>query len=41
MARKFFLAAAGTFLLALSFRFGASTATVQAPGNPVVATFGL
>lgn len=30
MARKFFLVAAGMFLLALSYHFGASTATAQA-----------
>jgi hypothetical protein len=36
MARKFFLVAAGMFLLALSYHLGASTATAQAPGNPVV-----
>jgi hypothetical protein len=37
MPRKFFLVAAGMFLLALSYHFGASTATAQAPGNPIVA----
>ena len=35
-ARQFFLVAAGMFLLALSYHFGASTATAQAPGNPIV-----
>ena len=40
MARKFFYVCAGMFLLALSYHFGASTATAQSPGNPVVATFG-
>jgi hypothetical protein len=40
MARKFFLVAAGMLMLALSYHFGASTATAQAPGNPVVASFG-
>lgn len=39
MAKKFFYVCAGTFLLALSYHFGASTATAQAPSNPVVATF--
>ena len=35
-ARKFFFVCAGLFLLALSYHFGAGTATAQAPGNPVV-----
>ena len=35
MARKFFYVCAGMFLLALSYHFGASTATAQAPSNPV------
>ena len=37
MARKFFYVCAGMFLLALSYHFGASTATAQAPGNQAVA----
>jgi hypothetical protein len=37
MARKFFLVAAGMFLLALSYHFGASMATAQSAGNPAVA----
>jgi hypothetical protein len=37
VARKFFLVAAGMFLIALSFHLGFTTATAQAPGNPVVA----
>ena len=40
MARKFFYVCAGTFLLALSYHFGASTATAQAPSNSVVALYG-
>jgi len=36
-ARAFFFVCAGIFLLALAYRFGATTATAQAPGNPVVA----
>ena len=35
MARKFFFVCAGMFLLALSYYFGASTATAQ-QGTPVV-----
>jgi len=37
MPRKFFYLCAGMFLLALSYHFGASTATAQASGSPVVA----
>jgi hypothetical protein len=40
MVRKFFFAAAGMFLLALSYHLSASTATAQAPGNPVVGISG-
>ena len=40
MARKFFYVCAGMLMLALSYHFGASTATAQAPSNPVVASFG-
>jgi hypothetical protein len=36
MARKFFYICAGMFLLALSFHLGFTTASAQAPGNPVV-----
>jgi hypothetical protein len=39
MARKFFYVCAGMLMLALSYHFGATTATAQAPSNPVVATF--
>ena len=39
MARKFFYVCAGMLMLALSYHLGANTATAQAPGNPVVATF--
>ena len=39
MARKFFYVCAGMLMLAVSYHFGASTATAQAPSNPVVATF--
>ena len=37
MARKFFYVCAGMLMLALSYHFGASTATAQASGNLVVA----
>jgi hypothetical protein len=37
MARKFSYVAARMLMLALSFHFGFTTATAQAPGNPVVA----
>jgi hypothetical protein len=40
MARKFFYICAGMLMLALSYHFGASTATAQAPSNPVVAVQG-
>jgi hypothetical protein len=40
MARKFFYVCAGLFLLALTYHFGASTATAQAPANPVAAASG-
>ena len=36
MARKFFYVCAGMLMLAFSYHFGASTATAQAPSNPVV-----
>ena len=39
-AKAFFFVCAGVFLLALSYHFGAMSAGAQAPGNPVVATFG-
>lgn len=37
MARKFFYVCAGMLMLALSYHFGFTTASAQAPGNPVVA----
>ena len=37
MAKKFFYVCAGIFLLALSYHFGASSASAQAPSNSVVA----
>lgn len=40
MAKKFFYVSAGMFLLALAYHLGASTATAQAPSNPVVAFSG-
>lgn len=40
MAKRFFYVCAGIFLLALSYHLGARSAGAQAPGNPVVATFG-
>jgi len=39
-ARAFFFVCAGLLCLALAYHFGARSATAQAPGNPVVATFG-
>lgn len=36
MARRFFYIAAGMLMLALSYHFGFSTASAQAPGNPIV-----
>ena len=36
MLRRFFYASASLFLLALAYQLGASTATAQAPSNPVV-----
>ena len=33
MARKFFYVCAGMLMLALSYHFGFSTASAQAPGN--------
>lgn len=36
-AKAFFFVCAGVFLLALAYHFGATTATAQAPGNPIVA----
>lgn len=41
MAKRFFYVCAGIFLLALSYHFGARSAGAQAPGNPVVAAFGV
>lgn len=40
MARKFFYVCAGLFLLTLSYHFGATTATAQAPASAVVAASG-
>ena len=37
MARKFFYVCAGLFMLALSYHFGATTATAQAPASSVAA----
>jgi hypothetical protein len=39
-ARSFFYACLGILALALAYHFGATTATAQAPGNPVVAAWG-
>ncbi|MCC6650498.1 MAG: hypothetical protein IT348_05050 [Candidatus Eisenbacteria bacterium] len=36
MAKKFFYVCAGIFLLALSYHFGANTATAQGAGNSIV-----
>ena len=38
-ARSFFFVCLGILALALAYHFGATTATAQAPGNPVVAAF--
>lgn len=40
MARKFAYACAGVLMLAIAYHLGASTASAQAPGNPVVASLG-
>jgi hypothetical protein len=40
-ARSFFFVCLGILALALAYHFGATTATAQAPGNPVVGTFGI
>jgi hypothetical protein len=37
--KKLFLASASVLMLALAYHLGASTATAQAPSNPVVAVF--
>jgi hypothetical protein len=37
MAKRFFYVSAGLLCLALAYHFGATSATAQAPGNPVVA----
>lgn len=39
MLRKLFYVSASLLMLALAYHLGASTATAQAPGNPVVAVF--
>lgn len=36
MLKKFCLASASVLMLAIAYHLGASTATAQAPGNPVV-----
>jgi hypothetical protein len=38
-ARSFFFVCLGILALALAYHFGATTATAQAPRNPVVAAF--
>ena len=38
-ARSFFYACLGILALALAYHFGATSATAQAPSNPVVAAF--
>ena len=38
--KRFFYASAAILMLSLALHFGYSTARAQAPGNPVVATFG-
>lgn len=37
--KKLFYASAAVLMLALAYHLGASTATAQAPSNPVVAAF--
>ena len=39
MLKRIFYASAAVLMLALAYHLGAGTATAQAPGNPVVATF--
>lgn len=36
MAKKFFYVSAGLLMIAIAYHLGASTATAQAPSNPVV-----
>jgi len=38
--KRLFYASAAILMLSLAFHFGYTTARAQAPGNPVVATFG-
>jgi len=40
MAKKFFYVCGGLLMLALAYQLGATTATAQAPGNPIVAASG-
>ena len=37
LAKRFFFVSAGILCLALAYHLGASTATAQAPSNPIVA----
>jgi hypothetical protein len=39
-AKALLVVCLGILALALAYHFGATTATAQAPGNPVVGTFG-
>lgn len=39
MAKKFFYVCGGLLMLALAYHLGATTATAQAPGNPVVSAY--
>jgi hypothetical protein len=39
-AKRFFYCSAAILCLALAYHFGATSATAQAPGNPVVAFIG-
>jgi hypothetical protein len=37
MAKKFFFVCGGILMLVLAYHFGATSATAQAPSNPIVA----
>jgi len=39
MARRFFFVSAALFLLALAYQLGVTSATAQAPSNPIVAVY--
>jgi hypothetical protein len=39
MLKRFFYASASILMLAIAYHLGATTATAQVPGNPIVAAF--